>query len=61
MLDDEPVKKLVPHAVGMPIDTMSVDELTKRIAMLREEIVRLEKAIAARQQSKSAAESLFRR
>lgn len=60
MFDDEPVNAPKTHHVGMPIDTMSVDELEKRIAMLREEILRLEKAIAARQQSKTAANSLFR-
>lgn len=60
MFDDEPVKKPLTHEVGMPIDTMSVDELGKRIALLRAEIARLEQAIAARQQSRSQAESLFR-
>lgn len=60
MFDDEPVKKPLTHEVGMPIDTMSVDELGKRIVLLRAEIARLEQAIAARQQSRSQAESLFR-
>ena len=60
MFDDEPVKKPLTHEVGMPIDTMSVDELGKRIALLRAEIVRLEQAIAAREKSRSQAESLFR-
>jgi len=60
MFDDEAVKKPKGHEVGMVIDTMSVDELGTRIEMLRGEIVRLEEAIAARQKTKAAADSLFR-
>jgi uncharacterized small protein (DUF1192 family) len=57
---DEPRKVIKTHEVGMPIDTMSVDELTERIAMLDAEIARLRDAIAARQKSKSAADSIFK-
>jgi len=60
MFDDEPTKKPLVHEVGMPIDTMSVEELTKRIALLREEILRLERAILSRQQSRAQADQLFR-
>ena len=60
MFDEEPKKKLTPHEVGMPIDTMSIDELNERIALLEAEIVRLKDAIAARQKTKSASESLFK-
>lgn len=59
MFDDE-VKKPKIHEVGMPIDTMSVGELEERIALLEGEIARLRQAIAARQQSKAAADSLFK-
>ncbi len=44
----------------MPIDTMSVEELEERIAMLNTEIARLQQAIAARQKTRSEAESLFK-
>ena len=60
MFDDDKPKKLAPHEVGMPIDTMSVDELAERIALLEGEIKRLKDAIGARQKTKSAAESLFK-
>jgi uncharacterized small protein (DUF1192 family) len=60
MFDDEAVKKPKGHEVGMPIDTMSVDELNERIETLRREIARLEEAIAARQKTKAAADSLFK-
>ena len=60
MFDDEAPKKLKTHEVGMPIDTMSVDELNERIGLLEAEIVRLRDAIAARQKTKAAADSLFK-
>jgi uncharacterized small protein (DUF1192 family) len=59
MFDDE-VKKPKGHEVGMPIDTMSVEELTDRIGMLEGEIARLKAAIAARQKTRSAADALFK-
>ena len=60
MFDDDQVKKPKAHEVGMPIETMSVDELNDRIGMLRAEIERLEAAIVARKQTKDAADSLFK-
>lgn len=60
MFDDEPVKKPKTHEVGMPLDTLSVDELTERIALLQGEIGRLEAAIEARKKTKDAANSLFK-
>lgn len=60
MFDDEEVKKPKSHEVGMPIDTMSVGELEERIALLRGEIGRLEQAIAARRNTRAAADSLFK-
>jgi uncharacterized small protein (DUF1192 family) len=60
MFDDEAPKKLKTHEVGMPIDTMSVGELNDRIGLLEAEIVRLREAIAARQKTKAAADSLFK-
>lgn len=59
MFDDE-VKKPKGHEVGMPIDTMSVEELGDRIGMLEGEIERLKAAIAARQKTRSAADALFK-
>ena len=59
MFDDE-VKKPKGHEVGMPIDTMSVEELIDRIGMLEAEIARLKAAITARQKTRSAADALFK-
>ena len=59
-MDEDDRKKPIAHEVGMPIDTMSVEELSQRIALLEAEIARLRQAIAARQQSRSVADSLFK-
>lgn len=60
MEDDDIVRKPPSHVVGMPLDTMSVDELGMRIQMLESEIARLNAAIDARKQTRSAADSLFK-
>ena len=61
MLDDEDApKKKRTHEVGMPIETMSVDELEERIELLEGEIERLRQAIAARRKTKDEANSVFK-
>ncbi len=60
MSDDEPIRTRKLHEVGMPIDTMSVDELAERIGLLEAEILRLKEAIAARETTKAAAHSIFK-
>lgn len=57
--DDRPAKKTV-HDIGSDLSLLSVDELRNRINLLREEIARLELAAAAKEKSRSAAESLFK-
>jgi uncharacterized small protein (DUF1192 family) len=57
---DEEVKKPKGHEVGMPIESMSVEELTERIGLLEGEIARLRAAIAARNATRAAAESAFK-
>jgi uncharacterized small protein (DUF1192 family) len=59
MFDDE-VKKPRGHDIGMVLDTMSVGELTERIAMLEAEIARLKAAIENKQKSKSVADAFFK-
>ena len=60
MFGDEPIRKPKAHEVGMPIDTLSVGELQERIGQLEAEITRLREAIATRQQTKAAADSVFK-
>ncbi|HEY8575693.1 MAG TPA: DUF1192 domain-containing protein [Devosia sp.] len=57
---DEEIKKPKGHEVGMPIDTLSVEELSERIGLLEGEIERLKGAIDARVATKRAAESAFK-
>jgi uncharacterized small protein (DUF1192 family) len=59
-MDEEDVKRPTAHEVGMALDKMSVDELQQRIAMLEREIERLRSAIAAKQQSRAAADAFFK-
>jgi uncharacterized small protein (DUF1192 family) len=59
MFDDE-VKKPKGHEIGMVLDAMSVEELTDRIGLLENEIVRLRAAIDSKRKSKSAADAFFK-
>ena len=61
IFDDEPTKKAPVHAIGQDLALLSVGELTERIGLLRDEIVRLEAELTNKGTSKSAAEALFRR
>ncbi len=58
--DEKPVKKPLTHDIGQDLGTLSVDELTDRIALLQAEIERLEAAKMAKQASKQSAESVFK-
>jgi uncharacterized small protein (DUF1192 family) len=61
IFDDEPRKKARPHEIGQDLSLLSVGELTERIAVLRDEIARLELELKSKGTTKSAAEALFRR
>jgi uncharacterized small protein (DUF1192 family) len=58
--DDRPKKKLV-HEIGQDLALLSVEELRERIALLRDEIARLETAQAKKTASRSAADQFFKR
>ncbi|MGB7433308.1 MAG: DUF1192 domain-containing protein [Ahrensia sp.] len=60
MNEDEP-KKQPAFQVGQDITELSVDELHDLVAVLRDEISRLETAATERAKSLSAADALFRR
>lgn len=61
LFDDDLPKKKPTHELGCDLSQLSVDELANRVSLLRQEIERLEAAIAQKSASKSAAESIFRR
>ena len=58
--DDRPKKKIA-HEIGQDLTLLSVGELTERIALLNEEIARLEANMAAKRVSKSAADQFFKK
>jgi uncharacterized small protein (DUF1192 family) len=60
MFEDEPVKKKVAHEVGQDLSALSLHELDERIALLREEVARLEAAKAAKAASLDAAAAFFK-
>ncbi|MGB8818729.1 MAG: DUF1192 domain-containing protein [Rhizobiaceae bacterium] len=60
LFDDERPKPKFIHEIGQDLYLLSVAELDERIAVLRAEIGRLEADRATKNQSKSAAEALFR-
>jgi uncharacterized small protein (DUF1192 family) len=56
-----PKKKMPEIVMGQDLSTLSEHELSLRIEMLNEEIVRHNEAIKARQATKLAADSFFKR
>lgn len=64
IFDDEsgaaPARK-VAHEIGQDLSRLSIDELRARVALLRDEIARLETAAQAKSAQMSAADLLFRR
>jgi uncharacterized small protein (DUF1192 family) len=58
--DDKPKKKIV-HDIGQELYLLSAEDLAERIALLKQEIVRLEAAMNKAQASRSAADQFFKR
>jgi uncharacterized small protein (DUF1192 family) len=58
--DDRPKKKIA-HEIGQDLALLSLAELNERIAVLQDEIARLEVARAKKQASRSAADQFFKR
>ncbi len=58
--EDKPKKKLA-HEIGQDLTLLSAGELSDRIALLREEIARLEADMMRKRAIKSAADSIFKK
>lgn len=58
--DDRPKKKIV-HEIGQELALLSVKELQERIALMQDEIARLEAAIASKQTSRNVADTFFKK
>ncbi len=61
LFDEEPKKKAKAHEIGQDLYLLSAGELRERIAVLKEEIARLEADLATKSTTKAAAEALFKR
>ena len=53
-------KKPAAHEIGQNLDDLGAPELAERIELLRSEIARLERAIEARQATRTAAHAAFK-
>jgi uncharacterized small protein (DUF1192 family) len=58
--DDRPKKKIV-HEIGQDLALLSIKELEERIALLNEEIGRLQANIDSKQGSRSVADQFFKK
>jgi uncharacterized small protein (DUF1192 family) len=58
--DDLPKKK-ISHEIGQDLSPLSVTELGERIALLKEEIARLEAEVASKRASQNAANAFFKK
>ena len=58
--DDRPKKKIV-HEIGQELALLSVKELQERIALLKEEVARLEADISRKQSSRNVADQFFKK
>ncbi len=56
-----PRTKPAAHVIGENVDALSAPELAERIELCRREIERLEAAKAAREATRRAADSVFKR
>jgi uncharacterized small protein (DUF1192 family) len=59
--DDDRPKKKITHEIGQELALLSVKELQERIALMKEEIARLETAIAGKQASRNVADAFFKK
>ena len=58
--DDRPKKK-VAHEIGQDLTLLSVEELAARVALLNEEIARLEVDMTKKRATRAAADQFFKR
>jgi uncharacterized small protein (DUF1192 family) len=59
--DDDRPKKKIAHEIGQDLALLSVEELNERIALLNDEIARLQTTLASKQASRSAADQFFKK
>jgi uncharacterized small protein (DUF1192 family) len=61
-MEEEPIRRpKTVHEIGSDLSLLSVGELKERIAALKEEILRLEAVVRAKESSKDVAAGFFKR
>jgi uncharacterized small protein (DUF1192 family) len=60
-MNDEPQRQKKAHELGEDLSLLSVAELSERVDVLKAEIERLEAAIRAKEATRSAADTFFKR
>ena len=58
--DERPKKPRATHDIGQPLDLLSIGEIDERIALLRDEIARLETAKEKKHAATAAAAMFFK-
>ncbi|HEX3859061.1 MAG TPA: DUF1192 domain-containing protein [Pseudolabrys sp.] len=58
--DDRPKKK-ISHEIGQDLTLLSVEEVSLRVQLMRDEIARLEADMVKKRASRSAADQFFKR
>ncbi len=59
--DDDRPKKKISHEIGQELALLSVQELEDRIALMKEEIARIEASINSKQTSRNVADMFFKK
>jgi len=59
--EEDRVKKKPVHEIGQELTLLSIEELTDRIALLNDEVTRLQAALEKKRSSRSAADQFFKR
>jgi uncharacterized small protein (DUF1192 family) len=59
--DEELPKKKIAHEIGQDLYLLSAEDLAERIALLRQEIGRLEAAMGKAKASRNAADQFFKK
>ena len=59
--DDDKPKKKIAHEIGQDLTLLSVDELGLRVALMQDEIKRLEADMAKKHAKRAAADQFFKK
>jgi uncharacterized small protein (DUF1192 family) len=60
-IDDDRPKKKIAHEIGQDLSLLSVEELASRVALLHDEISRIEADMAQKRAKRAAADQFFKK